>query len=54
MLILAIAENLNELLEDSGLAAVTSLSELGRVMIMAVNFSFVFVVAVLSTEYCRT
>ena len=53
MLILAIPENLNKLLEYGGLAAITSLSELGRVMIVAVDFSFVFVVAVLSAKYCR-
>jgi hypothetical protein len=44
VLILAVAENLNELLEDCSMAAMTPLGELGRVMEVTVDLSFVLVV----------
>jgi hypothetical protein len=52
MLVLSISENLNKLLQDGRLAPITPLGELGRIMVMAVNVSVMFVVAILSAEYC--
>lgn len=54
MLVLAIAEDLDELLEYGCSAAVAALGEFCGVVIMAVYISFVFVIAVLSAEYGRT
>lgn len=54
MLILTVAEYLNELLKNCCLAAVTSLSKLRRVMVMTVDLTIVFVVAVLRSKYGRT
>lgn len=54
MLILPIAENLHELLQDSSLASGATLGELGRVMIMAVHFSSMLVITVLCAKYCWT
>lgn len=51
MLVLAIAEDFHELLENRGPTAVASLGELGGVMIVAKDLAFVFIVAVLSAEY---
>ena len=50
MLILTIAEDFNKLFENSRLTAIAALSELGRVMVMTIYVSLVFVVAVLSTK----
>jgi hypothetical protein len=50
MLILTIPEDFNKLFEDSSLTAVAALSEFGRVMVVAVYVSLVFVVTVLSTK----
>lgn len=54
MLVLAIAENLDKLLEDGRLAAIASLSEFGRVVVMTIYVSLVFVVAVLGAKHGRT
>lgn len=50
MLILAIAEDFDKLFENRCLTAIAALSEFGRVVVVAVYISFVFVVAVLSTK----
>lgn len=50
MLVLAISENLDKLLEDGGLAAVAALSKFCGIMKVAVDAAVVLVVAVLSTE----
>ena len=54
MLVLAIPEDLDKLLEDSGLAAITSLSEVCGVVVVAVYGILMFVVAILGTEDRRT
>lgn len=53
VLVLSVPEDLNELLQYGGLAAVASLSELCRIVIVAVYLSFVFVVAILSSKNGR-
>ncbi len=53
MLILSISKNLDELLQNGSLAAVASLSELSRIVVVAVHLSFMFVVAILSPKHCR-
>lgn len=53
MLILPITEYLNELLQYSSLAAITSLSELCRIMIVAIDVSIMLIVTVLSPENGR-
>jgi hypothetical protein len=53
MLVLAVAEDLNELLENGRLAAVAALCKSRRVVIVAVNVAVVFVIAVLRAEYSR-
>jgi hypothetical protein len=50
MLVLTISKDLDELLQDGGLAAIASLCKLRRIVIMAINFSIVFVIAVLGTK----
>lgn len=50
MLILSISEDLDKLLKNCRLTSVALLSKLGRVMIMTVDLSIVFIVAVLSTK----
>jgi hypothetical protein len=50
MLILTVAEDFDKLFEDSRLTAVAALSEFGRVMIVAVYVSLMFIVAVLGTK----
>jgi hypothetical protein len=50
VLILSISENLDELLQNGSLAAVASLSELSGIVIVAVDLSFMFVVAILSPK----
>ena len=54
MLVLSVPENLYKLLQDCRMAAITSLCESGRIVEVAVDFAFVFVIAVFSTESCRT
>lgn len=54
MLVLAIAEDFDELFEDRGVTPVTPLGESGRIVIMTVYISFMFVVGVLSTKDCWT
>jgi hypothetical protein len=54
MLILAVAEYLNKLFQDSCLTSIASLGELGGVMEVAIDFPFMFVVAVRSSEDCGT
>lgn len=50
MLILAVPEYLDELLEDGCLATVATLRELGGIVVMTINLAFMFVVAVFGTE----
>lgn len=50
MLVLPVAENLDKLFENGGMAAVTPLGELGRVMVVAVDVAIVLVVAVLRAK----
>jgi hypothetical protein len=52
MLILTVAEYLHELFEYGIVTTMTPLREARRVMIVAIDISLVFVVAVLSSEYC--
>lgn len=54
MLILPITVDLHELLENSVLAAIAFLCKSGRVVVMAVHFAFVLVIAVLSAKDGRT
>lgn len=54
MLVLSISEDLDKLLKNCRLTSVALLRELGGVMVMAVNLSVVFIVAVLSTKDGRT
>ena len=46
MLVNTIPEDFNELFEDRSLAAIALLRKFRRIMIMAVDMAFVFVVAV--------
>ena len=50
MLVLSVAENLDKLFEDGGMAAVTPLGELGRVVVVAIDVAIVLVVAVLRAK----
>lgn len=50
MLVLTIAEDFDELFQDGGVTAIAALSKFGRVMVVAVYVSLVFVVAVLSAK----
>lgn len=54
MLVLTIAEDLDELLEDGRLAAIAPLRKLGRVVVVAVDAALVLIVAVRCTEHCGT
>lgn len=54
MLVHTVTEDLHELLQDRGLASITLLSELGGVVIVAVDAALVFVIRVLSTKHSRT
>lgn len=54
MLVLAVAEDFDELFEDRRVTAVTPLSESGRIVIVTIYIAFMFVVGVLSTKDCRT
>jgi hypothetical protein len=51
MLVLAITEDLDKLLENCGMTSMATLSELSRVMEMTVDLAIMFVVRVLSAEY---
>jgi hypothetical protein len=51
VLVLAVAEDLDELLQNGGLAAIAALGELGRVVVVAVYLAIVLVIAVLSAEH---
>jgi hypothetical protein len=50
MLVLAVPEYLDELLQDCSLASIASLCELRRVVVMTVYLTFMLVVAILRTE----
>lgn len=50
MLVLAIAEDFHELLQDGRVAAVASLGELGRVVEVTIDLAFVFIVGILCTK----
>lgn len=54
MLVLAISEDFDELLKDGCLAAIASLSELCRIMVMAINLSIVLIITVLRPKDRRT
>ena len=54
MLILAIAENLDELFQNRCLTAIASLGKFGGVVIVAVNTALVLVIAVRCAEDGRT
>ena len=50
MLVLSVSEDLDELLQDGGMATVALLRKLGGVVIVAVDISFMLVVAVLGPK----
>ena len=50
MLVLSIAENFDELLQDRRLATIAPLCKLGRIVIVAVHTALVLVVAVRSPK----
>ena len=52
MLVLSVTKYLDELLQDGSLTTIAALRKLCRVVVMAVDFAFVFVVAILSTKNC--
>ena len=53
VLILAIAENFDELLQDGRVTAVTPLGKLGGIMEMAVDLALMLVVGILRTKNGR-
>ena len=53
VLVLAVPEDLDELLEDGSMAAAAALGELGGVVVMAVDMAIVFVIAVLGAKHGR-
>lgn len=53
VLVLPVAEYLDKLLEYSRLASAASLGELGGIVVVAVDFALVLVVAVLSSKDSR-
>jgi hypothetical protein len=53
VLVLAVSEDFDKLLENRGLTPIAALSKPRRVMVMAINVSFVFIVAILGTEHGR-
>ena len=53
VLVLAIAENFNKLLQDGCLAPVASLGKLGGVVVMTIDLPLMLIIAVLGTKYCR-
>ena len=54
VLVYAIPEDFDELLQNSCLTAGASLRELGRVVVVTVDFSSVLIVAILCAEDRRT
>lgn len=52
MLVLSVAEDLDELLQNSSLTTIAALRKLCGVVVVAIDFAVVFVVAVLSAEDC--
>ncbi len=50
MLVFAVPEDLDKLLEDGCLAAVAALCKLGRVMIVAVDLTIMLVIAILGAK----
>lgn len=54
MLVDSIAEDLDELLQDGSLTSVAFLREFGRIMVVAVDVTFVLVVRILSAKDGRT
>jgi hypothetical protein len=50
VLVLSVAEDLHELLENGRLAAITALCELCRVVVVAIDIAVVLIVAILSAE----
>jgi hypothetical protein len=54
MLVLSITKDLNKLLENSGTTAIATLGKLGRIMVMAIYLSIMFVITVLSAKDCGT
>jgi hypothetical protein len=53
MLILTIAENLHELLQNSCMTPVASLGKLGGIVEMTVNPALMFIIGVLGAKNCR-
>lgn len=53
VLVLAIAEDFDKLLQNGCLAAVAALGKFCRIVIMAVDVSFVLVIAVLGAKHGR-
>lgn len=54
MLVLAISEDLDELLQDCRLAAAAALSELRGVVVVAVDLAIMLIITILSPEHCWT
>ena len=54
MLILAVAINLDELLQNGGMASIAPLSKLSGVVKVTIDLSFMFIVRVLSTKHRGT
>jgi hypothetical protein len=54
VLVLAVPKDLDKLLEDSSVAAITSLCKMRRVVVVAVDLSVMLVVTILRTKNCRT
>lgn len=50
MLVLAVSEDFDKLLENGGLTAIASLGEFGGIVVVAIDVSLVFVVAVLGAK----
>jgi hypothetical protein len=50
MLVLSVAEDLDELFQNGSLTAIAPLRELGRIMEMAVHASFMLIVRILRPE----
>ena len=53
VLILAVAEDFDKLLENGILAALATLCEFCRIVVMAIHVAFVLIVAIFSSELCR-
>ena len=52
MLVLALPEDLNKLFQNRGVTSITTLCELCRVVVVAVDTSIMFVVTVLGAKDC--